>query len=173
MLIDSSAKLQQLQINDHQENVEEPLDDKSSLELCLSTMSQSLKQDICDLRKPDAVLGEVGPERILKATPEELRYACRRWSDHLQAEMNDASLDKIEEFLNKHVLHWIEAMTLIGSISKCIRTLRQLHSTVSVSSSSALFVFISNICRPITLIAKHCPPSCMTAGASFSETVLL
>lgn len=57
MLIDSSAKLQQLQINDHQENVEEPLDDKNLLELCLSTMSQSLKQDICDLRKPDSAWG--------------------------------------------------------------------------------------------------------------------
>jgi len=184
MLTHSSMALQRLSINDNNpigvlEKDNEPLKDGVTFDNCLSILSRSLKKDICDISRPDTLVEEVGRDRIETAVPQDLQYACHHWVDHLQKEIGDDSLDKTERFLKKHVLHWFEAMSLLGLTSPCVLMIKQLQSTVSVSlfaSASAFFFFLfppSNVRRLITLIAKHCQRFFMIVGASSSETVPL
>lgn len=133
--------LQRLQINNYNqigtlEEEKKPLDDGVTFEYCLSILSRSLKKDICDINRPDTLVEEVGRDKIERAIPQDLQYACRHWVDHLQEEIDDDSLDKSEEFLKKHVLHWFEAMSLLELTSPCVLIIRQLQSIVSVSSSA-------------------------------------
>jgi hypothetical protein len=42
--------------------------------------------------------------------------------------------DFIHEFLKKHLLHWLEVLSLIGKASEAICIISELSSRVSVSS---------------------------------------
>ena len=108
-------------------------------ENCVRLMSDNLKTDICDVRAPGIHLSEVDSSRIEHHLPAELRYASRYWTQHLQ--QSKASIqdnDGIYQFLQKHLLHWVEALSLIGCISDGILGLSILLSIVKVSYPRAV-----------------------------------
>jgi hypothetical protein len=108
-------------------------------EKCLQLMSDNLKTDICDLRAPGTFLSEVDSSRVEQHLPAELQYASRYWIQHLQR--SKASLpdnDSVHQFLRKHLLHWFEVLSLIGSISDGILGLSMLQSMVKVSHQRAV-----------------------------------
>lgn len=101
---------------------------------CIQLMSapNGLRQNICDLH-PGNLRSEVDEGKITSHLSPELQYACRYWVYHLKQSQSLVS-DKatIDMFLQKHFLHWLEAMSLIGDTNKCISLLETLSTLVEV-----------------------------------------
>lgn len=102
---------------------------------CLELMSTpgGLRQDICGLSKRGALRSRVSDRRIAQSLPPELQYACRYWVDHLEhSQQRIIDEDVTHCFLQKHLLHWLEAMSLIKETNQCVHLLRRLQALVAV-----------------------------------------
>jgi hypothetical protein len=105
---------------------------------CLKLLSgpSGLYQDMCDLVSPGVLQSEINDGTVASSLPPELQYACRYWINHLiqsQQEMVDG--DTTHLFLQKHFLHWLEAMSLIRDSSSCVHLLDSLQALAGVRSS--------------------------------------
>ncbi|KAH0551496.1 hypothetical protein GP486_007289 [Trichoglossum hirsutum] len=88
-------------------------------ESCLRLMSKNLKRDICDLHSLGTLTSEVDSCRVEQYLPADLQYACRYWVQHLlRAQLDLCNHRQVSEFFQKHFLHWLEALSLIGKISE-------------------------------------------------------
>jgi hypothetical protein len=105
---------------------------------CLQAMFKTLRHDIFQLKKPGFPI-----EKVIPPSPNPLaaaQYACVYWVDHLhhsgcQAE-NDDGVDargRVDGFLQKKYLHWLEALSILGSLSQGIAAMLKLESLLQVS----------------------------------------
>ena len=109
----------------------------SLAESCLRLMSVHLKKDICDLCAPGAYAREVQIDRIEQCLPADLQYACRYWVQHLRgSEVQLEDNGKVHNFLRDHLLHWLEALSLIRETSEGVLAILSLESMVRVSDVS-------------------------------------
>jgi hypothetical protein len=88
---------------------------------CLEIMNVGLGRDICDIRDPSLSNSEVADleERLACAVPLELRYACQYWHIHLQyaGVFSDSGLLAVlETFCARHLLHWVEVLSLLNKL---------------------------------------------------------
>jgi hypothetical protein len=105
-------------------------------ESCLRLMSDNLKKDICDLRTPGAQASKVDSYRVEQSLPADLQYACQYWVQHLQrSEVRLYDNGQVHVFLQEHLLHWLEALSLIGKASIAVLAVVSLESLVVVSGS--------------------------------------
>jgi hypothetical protein len=103
---------------------------------CLELMSApaGLRQDMCSLSKPGASRSEIKEETVTSNLPPELQYACHYWVKHLtRSQRSIADGDAVHVFLQMHLLHWLEAMSLMGETYQCVRLLGRLQAIVAVS----------------------------------------
>ena len=101
---------------------------------CIQLMSESLKQDICGLDTPGALIADIHSSRIERSLPSEVRYACLYWIQHLQKssiELHDN--DQVHQFLQEHLLHWLEALSWMQNLSEGIYAISSLESITAVS----------------------------------------
>jgi hypothetical protein len=101
---------------------------------CIILMSSSLKQDICGIGVPGALLAEMEPTLLEQCLPKELQYACLYWIKHLAksgAKLCDNN--EVHTFLKKHCLHWIEALGWMGKVSEGIHAISSLELITQVS----------------------------------------
>jgi NACHT domain len=101
---------------------------------CLDLMSKTLTKDICNQEKPGTLRESIGKETIDRCLAPQLQYACLYWVQHLQK--SDAQLsdnDPVHDFLQKHLLHWFEALGWMGKISDGIHVIATLESFAAVS----------------------------------------
>jgi hypothetical protein len=107
-------------------------------------MSDTLKRDICSLRMPGTLLHKVRSILNLEVLSH-IRYACCYWTDHLhqvhhlrpdQARLSDGG--NVHIFLQKHFLHWLEALSLMENLSSGITMVRTLESILKVSDPVSL-----------------------------------
>jgi len=101
---------------------------------CIRLMSNSLKQDVCGQVAPGTFVDDVERSRIEQFLPPEVRYACLYWIQHLQksgAQLHEN--DHIYQFLQKHLLHWLEALGWIRKTSEGILAILSLEAQISVS----------------------------------------
>jgi hypothetical protein len=111
--------------------VDEKKAHKALAESSLRLMFNSLRRDICTLNSPGALASAVGSCRIKQCLPADLQYACRYWVRHLQrSEARLRDNDQVHKFLQKHFLHWLEALSLIRKTSDSIRMVTVLQSMV-------------------------------------------
>jgi hypothetical protein len=106
---------------------------------CLELMSAAngLRQDMCSLFKPGILKGEIDEELIGSSLPPELQYACRYWVVHLErSQQSIADGNAVHVFLQTHLLHWLEAMSLMGETGQCVRLLAGLQTLVTVRTSA-------------------------------------
>ncbi|KAF1736617.1 hypothetical protein CRV24_002225 [Beauveria bassiana] len=89
---------------------------------CLERMrNDGLRRDICGLEKPGVYAMDVEETLIAEFIPGDLAYASRHWLHHLNmAERQLQNLADICEFIEVHLLHWLEALSLLGSIANAI-----------------------------------------------------
>ncbi|KAH7919617.1 WD40 repeat-like protein, partial [Leucogyrophana mollusca] len=76
---------------------------------------------------------------------EEITYACIFWVDHLSASAESSIaliVPYIEVFLQEHLLHWLEAMSILGKSRETIRLLDQLLRQIPVSANSYHDVYV-------------------------------
>jgi hypothetical protein len=65
----------------------------------------------------------------------ELQYACRYWTSHLtQGRKDMVDGDTTHLFLQKHFLYWLEAMSLMRELSRCVHLLDSLQALAGVRS---------------------------------------
>jgi hypothetical protein len=103
-------------------------------ESCIQLMSASLKQDICGLDAPGALVADIESSRVERSLPPELQYACLYWIQHLQK--SDAQFydnGQVHLFLQVHLLHWLEALGWIGKSSEGILAILSLEALIPVS----------------------------------------
>ena len=103
-------------------------------EACIRIMSEKLKKDICNLCLPCALAEEVHDKQIEKCLPAELQYACCYWVQHLQqsnAPLNDKG--RVHLLLRRHLLFWLEALSLLGKTKEGVLALLSLQDLVIVS----------------------------------------
>ena len=101
---------------------------------CIGRMSTSLKQDICDLNIPGILVTDVENSRVEQYLPPEVQYACLYWVQHLQksgTRLHDN--DRVHQFLQEHLLHWLEALSWMRKVSKGIHAITSLQSMALVS----------------------------------------
>ncbi|GAB1319953.1 hypothetical protein MFIFM68171_10163 [Madurella fahalii] len=99
----------------------------------LRVMSETLRRDVYDLRHPGFPIDQVvqpEPDPLAKA-----RYSCIYWVDHLQDcdPTRNAAHDlqdggSVDGFLSRSYLHWLEALSLLGSMSKGVLSMAMLDS---------------------------------------------
>ena len=106
---------------------------------CLQLMEQRLRRNICDLdgsplNKADDH-SDCGKERIGDA----LEYACRFWTKHLVKSPTSGSnsekvQEEIERFFTKHLLHWIEVLTIMEDLDASVYSLNDIKQWYALVS---------------------------------------
>jgi type II secretory pathway predicted ATPase ExeA len=81
---------------------------------CLLTC-QKLRKNMCELPSDGAESSKNASQTVDHYLPPELQYACRYWAHHLVqcTDLDDVIRDTLF-FLQRHFLHWVEAMILLG-----------------------------------------------------------
>lgn len=111
----------------------------------LNILSKILKRDICSLKNPGTLTSEVG-DKVVKDALLRVEYACCYWVYHLSGylvDLSHARLDKailsdggiVHTFLLEHLLHWLEALSLLRRLSEGVAMTRQLLSVIYVSNA--------------------------------------
>ena len=104
---------------------------------CFDSMARWLRQNICNLDDTMALNEEIDG-RVSQRIPLVLQYACRNWMFHLDALDNsnrdsiNSALKRLDTFLAKHLLPWIECMSLLGWLDLIPTYLRRLSSWLTV-----------------------------------------
>ena len=119
--------------SDSRVSVDEPEAHGHLFSNCLELMSSKLQKDICNLQLPGILISAVDKDGVSKSLPPEIQYACRYWTHHLQrANTILCNDDKVHNFLRKHFLHWLEALSLIGVLVEGVHTVITLESMLTV-----------------------------------------
>lgn len=104
---------------------------------CLCLMNRSLQYNICGVSGRPPNLG-ITPGMIGDCISEALRYACIYWASHLaETSFNDSSdmSELLHTFLNQHLLHWFECLSLLGRLDAAMDSFRKLESWTLVRGS--------------------------------------
>lgn len=104
---------------------------------CLELLSgpNGLQENICKLKYPGQPRREVNRTTIDELLTPAFQYACRYWVYHVQhSKISIHDHDKVHLFLQKHFLHWLEALSLMNRIAEVIGHVSILQSLVSVSN---------------------------------------
>ncbi|KAK3305090.1 uncharacterized protein B0T15DRAFT_188479 [Chaetomium strumarium] len=111
---------------------------KTLAEKCIQVMGQHLKRDICGLRVPGILRSEVGQQTINAHLPPEVQYACRYWVHHLKESKHSIEDDGlVHTFLTSHLLHWLEALSLLGRLSDGVLLIRTLLNATQLQPDTA------------------------------------
>ena len=68
------------------------------------------------------------------ALPKAISYACKFWIEHicLVSDVTDEILNRMYDFLVKHLLHWMEAMAILEFHDRTIRSIHNLMKWLRV-----------------------------------------
>ncbi|KAF2622472.1 hypothetical protein BU25DRAFT_462801 [Macroventuria anomochaeta] len=78
---------------------------------------------------------EIDEGTISNSLPPELQDACRYWVEHLErSQQSIADGDAVYIFLQTHLLHWLEAMSLVWETGQCVHSLARLQALVAPSA---------------------------------------
>jgi len=114
---------------------------------CLKSMSLILnKRDLCSLGWP----GTRATEAKINRSVQSIEYACCFWVDHLDRIRESVSIEqsqdlltdngRVHEFLQSHLLHWLEAMSLLGKINDGVLIFKHLKEMIKVSSHPTIYL---------------------------------
>jgi hypothetical protein len=97
-------------------------------EKCIHLMEGHLRKDICDAHDPNTRASLIDQSTISQQLSPSLRYACRYWAHHVrQADGRFDDHSSILDFLYVHLLHWLEALSLLRQTPEALRVLRDLE----------------------------------------------
>ncbi|KAK0276049.1 hypothetical protein LTR91_002398 [Friedmanniomyces endolithicus] len=110
--------------------------------------SCTLREDICALNKPGARRAKVAKSTVHDSLPEAVAYACRYWVQHVVDSGEHVTDDgAVYPFLEKHLLHWMEALSWLGRASDIIHGLRALRSVTNAQSGKQLLGLLDDAIR--------------------------
>ena len=107
---------------------------------CLEEMNRSLKYNICGVSKELTVSrrGTTNSPDSRTKISEVLKYSCLYWASHFfEAQLSGVDLiDALDTFLHKHLLHWIECLSVLGELRTGVLSLKSTGTALIVSDSS-------------------------------------
>lgn len=105
------------------------------LSQCLRLLSGpgGLQENLCKLEYPGQPRRKIDPATVNDRLSPAFQYACQYWVQHVKhGKVQIHDQDDVYSFLQKHFLHWIEAMSLMNRLAQVIEQIRVLQSLVSV-----------------------------------------
>jgi hypothetical protein len=107
---------------------------------CLEVMSNALKENICGLQSPGSLASDIEEHTLVSCVSPPLQYACRYWVEHLQqSDLGLCSSGEVYSFLQKHLLNWLETLSVMRRSSEGLTMLLKLESILTVSIPTILF----------------------------------
>ena len=93
---------------------------------CIDLLDKELRENICDMTLPYL--------SRKKTLPDAISYACQFWIEHicLVSDVTDDILNRIYDFLAKHLLHWMEAMAILDLHDHTIQLIEKLMKWLRV-----------------------------------------
>ena len=113
---------------------------------CIQLMSQILKKDICEVHAPGSQASQVESSWVERCLPPEVQYACLYWVYHLQrsgSQVHDG--EEAHQFLQAHLLHWLETLGWMGKASEGIQAILSLEAYVPVNYLSIIYKSLTNL----------------------------
>ena len=94
---------------------------------CLDRMNEVLKRNMCNMT--------LAVDQTHEMLPEDVAYSCLFWIDHISSIGVDflPVMVRLCDFLNQHLLHWFEAMSILRKSRYTIPLLDHLIDWISVS----------------------------------------
>jgi hypothetical protein len=109
---------------------------------CVQIMKADLRRNICDLRNPFLPNSDVPDldQKLGRNTSAQLRYACKYWPVHVQSAgcFHPDLITALDAFCTKHLLHWLELLSLIAEVPVALRDLPTLLSYLEVCATPPL-----------------------------------
>ncbi|KAL4796552.1 WD40-repeat-containing domain protein [Aspergillus venezuelensis] len=137
---------------------------------CLDVMRHGLRKNICQLPSYGTLRGEIDQQTIHEYLTLELQYSCRYWATHyIQGGSSGDDSNEVLGFLKEHLLHWLEAMSILGAASTTVETIADLQSF----QRCVLAHFLSDARRFMLRnrsIAAMAPLQIYSSGLTFSPT---
>jgi hypothetical protein len=105
---------------------------------CLELMNRSLDYNIC--RVPDELTfsgrGRCNMVGCDSSISQALKYSCVYWASHIAdaRQMQGGLMEALDEFLQKHLLHWMECLSVLGELRTAFESFRNVATALSVSS---------------------------------------
>jgi NACHT domain len=116
---------------------------KEISEHCLKLLSKSLKRDICELRLMGSLSSEVSPDVVRERISPAVQYACRYWAVLLDGvDIAPSDAERILGFLKDHLLHWIEALSLLGRMVDAVANIRIVQNAAAQVGRAYLNYFM-------------------------------
>ncbi|KAJ6016426.1 hypothetical protein N7540_011017 [Penicillium herquei] len=107
---------------------------------CLKVLFKTLRRDMFDLKFPGISTKDISvpsPDPLASA-----EYACIYWADHLDACKDSATYrlslknkETLKTFLQQKYLYWLEALSILGSLSEGIRAMKRLERLIKEESA--------------------------------------
>ncbi|CAG8881375.1 unnamed protein product [Penicillium salamii] len=138
---------------------------------CLS-VCHMLRRNICGLQSDGTQRVDIDSQTINYSLPAQLQYSCRFWAQHLlQSKDPNLALQEVLLFLQKHFLHWMEAMSILGLASEVMGIISMLQSVTDSVKNHELSEFLHDAKR-FTLknrqIADDAPLQLYCSGLMFA-----
>jgi hypothetical protein len=106
-------------------------------ERCLRIMDHNLKFNICDLDNTEQHKDrDQLDDRVRDSISPHLAYACAYWASHLVGGLDsDVGLNSevnefLEQFATRHLLHWLEVLSIIGRADIAYSSLEIIHTAM-------------------------------------------
>ncbi|KAH7349299.1 hypothetical protein B0T11DRAFT_288935 [Plectosphaerella cucumerina] len=98
-------------------------------ESCLRVMRRHLRRNMAGLTFPGMRRDDIDEQHLKTILSPELIYACRFWAHHwdFYGQFDEECCDLVYAFLKEHLLHWLEALSLMGCARECSAALRPLR----------------------------------------------
>ncbi|CZR65952.1 uncharacterized protein PAC_15852 [Phialocephala subalpina] len=142
----------------------------------LKVMSVTLQRDIYGLQHPGTSIDQFtspNPDLLTR-----IEYACVYWIGH-SCELDSSSHNwvslhsggKIYEFLQKHLLHWLEALSILGKLSEGVQNMKLLQSKIDPSKDAELLALVRDANRFILsnrYIIENAPLQIYSSALIFS-----
>jgi len=128
-LLSNQLQSKSFEVNDHATHC-------MLLSKCLQLLSWSedLQENLCKLEYSDKLQQEINQITINDRLSSAFQYACQYWIQHARySEIEIRDQDDVHIFLQKHFLHWLEAMSLINKLAEIVEQIRILQSLVLIS----------------------------------------
>lgn len=92
---------------------------------CIQNLDSVLKENLCGMT--------LSPTLVHVEISDEIAYACNHWIDHVCMAGEPATIvPLVEHFIRRHLLHWVEAMSILKASRNTIGILERLYVWLNV-----------------------------------------
>ena len=112
-------------------HIDPPAFHERLLRQCLDRLDLFLKRNMCNL--------SLSHDELSASLPDDIAYACVHWIDHLDMICVAPMADLLVAFLNRHLLHWFESMTILEGARTTVSLLNRLSQAITVSCLATFF----------------------------------